>query len=186
MYIFKIASNKLRFRHILNFFLIVFLAFGLMGGCGGGDDDGGGEDGTPPPPPTQKEGIIKGLVTTSSGVPLNGVHVRAVSADDTDIQISTFSGIDVNFTVADGVFAIQNVPPGNYKIVVERMDNRSSAFDPSRYSDFVEEETLGQPSFPDEYYNGSDESASDDPNDFVIVTVGSGQTVSGINIIVNN
>jgi len=65
------------------------------------------------------------------------------------------------------------------------MDSRSQVFEPFRYSDFVE---TNNPiiSFPDEYYNGTDESSTDNPSDFVVVTVNAGQTTQNINFITND
>ena len=129
-------------------------------------------------------GIIRGSVVSSTGTPLNGVHVRAVNVDDTDIQMSSFSGIDSDLELEDGAFSIQNLPPGTYRVVIEKMDDRSSAFDPDRYSLFVIAGT--NVNFPDEYWNGADESDEDDPSEFEEIVVSNGSTVNGIDIITNN
>ena len=57
------------------------------------------------------------------------------------------------------------------------MDDRSSAFDPERYSTFVIEGTTLD--FPDEYWNGADESDEDTPSDFEPIVVSNGSTVNG-------
>ena len=98
--------------------------------------------------------------------------------------MSTFSGIDSDFEVEDGIFSIQNLPPGTYRVLIEKMDNRSAAFDPERYSTFVISGTTL--SFPDEYWNGAEESDSDDPSDFTTIVVSNGSTVNGIDIITND
>lgn len=187
----SILKKEKTFKLILNFLLITFIVFGIVGGCGGGDDDdGNGGNQPPPPPPSATFGSIRGSVSSSTGTPLNGVHVRAVNTSDPDIQISTFSGIDTNLSLKDGAFDIQNVPPGSYKVLIEQMNSRSGAFDPDRYSDFVIVENLNLVflgiSFPDEFYNGNDESTGDDPNAFVVVSVVGGQVASGIDFITND
>lgn len=147
-----------------------------------GDDDDDFMDDTDPP--EGGSGVIRGSVVSSTGTPLNGVHVRAVNLDDTDLQLSSFSGIDSDLQLDDGEFSIQNVPPGTYRVLIEKMNNRNSAFDPSRYSPFVIEATALE--FPDEYWNGADESGSDNPSDFTSIAVTNGSTVNGIDIITND
>ena len=98
--------------------------------------------------------------------------------------MSSFSGIDSDLDLEDGAFSIQNLPPGTYRVVIEKMDTRSSAFDPDRYSQFVIAGTTLN--FPDEYWNGADESDDDNPSDFELIVVTNGATVSGIDIITNN
>ncbi|MBI4228437.1 MAG: carboxypeptidase regulatory-like domain-containing protein, partial [Deltaproteobacteria bacterium] len=161
----------------------------LLGSCDGGSEEGGGNGSNSGPDMNLIEplfrGAIQGTVTSSAGFPLNGVHVRAVRVDDTNIQISAFSGIGRNLTFRDGEFRIDGVPAGNYRILIERLDGRSPVFQDFRYSDFV---TENSPliSFPDEYFNGADESSNDDPQDSVEVRVVNGQTAGGINFITND
>lgn len=169
-----------------------------MTACGGGEDSKTIDPDIPPPvvgdddddfvddpnPPPTGTGVIRGSIVSSTGTPLNGVHVRAININNIDLQISSFSGIDSDLVLADGAFSIQNVPPGTYRVVIERMDDRSSAFDPTRYSIFVIAGTTLD--FPDEYYNGVDESSTDDPSDFVPVVVTNGVTINGIDIITND
>ena len=189
--------NNRNLKFLISIIFIVFLSFSIVGGCGGGggdDDDGGGNGngngGNPPPinpvPPSSGTGNITGMVRSSSGATLNGVHVRAVNVDNTNIQIGTFSGLDSNFNVVNGFFSINNIPSGNYRVLIEKMDNRSGAFQPSRVSTFVIMSAIGQPAFPDEYYNGNQESDNDDPSDFTIVEVEDGQTTNNIDFITNN
>ena len=186
--------------------LLILISLSVVGGCGGGSDnrevkpdpppvsgddgdsgdsDGSTDDDNDGNTPESGNGTIRGTVMSSSGELLNGVHVRAVDVDDTDQQISAFSGIDSDIFFADGVFSIQNVPPGSYRILIEKMDSRNSVFNPTRYSLFVIMENPSI-SFPDEYYNGTDESDSDDPLEFNVITVTAGNTVNGIDFITND
>jgi len=146
-----------------------------------GDDDDDFVDDTPLLSGT---GIIRGSVVSSTGTPLNGVHVRAINIDNPDLQMSSFSGIDSDLDLEDGAFSIQNLPPGTYRVVIEKMDKRSSAFEPERYSLFVIAGTTLD--FPDEYWNGADESDEDTPSDFEPIVVTNGSTINGIDIITNN
>jgi len=198
-------------------FVIAFIAFGTIGGCGGGDDpdipppvvgdddddvvgddddDVVGDDDDDIVPPVGGMGAIRGKVTSPDGTPLNAVHVRAVNTSNNN-QLSAFSGIietsntkisntkDNNkLTFPSGIFLIENVPTGNYRVLIEKMDSRNLIFEPFRYGLFVinNNPTI---SFPDEYYNGADESSTDNPLDFDVVTVNAGQTTQNINIIAN-
>ena len=148
---------------------------------GDDDDDDFMDD---PNPPQTGTGEIRGSVVSSTGIPLNGVHVRAININNTDSQMSSFSGIDSDLVLEDGAFSIQNLPPGTYRVVIEKMDDRSSAFDPDRYSLFVIAGT--NLNFPDEYWNGADESDEDDTSDFEPIVVTNGSTVNGIDIVTNN
>ena len=170
----------------LLFLAIIFI---LSVSCDGGSDESGGNGSNPGPDMNLTEplfdGAIQGTVTSSQGFPLNGVHVRAVNVDNTNIQISAFSGIGPNLTLQNGEFRIDGVPAGNYRILIEKLDGRSLAFQARRYSDFVGQNSPSI-SFPDEYFNGADESSDDDPGDSVEVTVRNGQTTGGIDIITND
>lgn len=137
-----------------------------------------------PPPQSTSFGAIRGMVTTSGGSALNAVHVRAVNVANNDIQVGAFSGIDSGLTLSDGAYFIQGLPPGTYRVLIERIDGRGN----------VTKNTLGSfvssnaPNlvFPDEYYNGDRESDHDDPNDFEEVTVSPDQTTNGIDFITND
>ncbi len=133
-------------------------------------------------------GHITGMVMSSDSNPLNGVHVRVVNADNPNIQLSSFSGIDAKLMIVPGVFSIQNIPPGNYRVLIEKLDRRNRVFEPEAYSDFVEDSSndLESLRFPDEYYNGELESSSDDPGDSILVTVREGSTVTGVDFITND
>lgn len=158
-----------------------------LGGGGGGttgddDDDVVMDD---PTPPITGTGIIRGTVVSSGSTPLNGVHVRAVNIDNTNLQISSFSGIDCDLILLDGEFCIQNVPAGTYRVLIERLDGSPAAFTPSRYSPFILDEATTLV-FPDEYWNGASESDSDDPMEIETIIVMDGMTEPGINFITND
>ena len=161
---------------------------------GGGGSGGAGSGGNPPPTPPPDDttpadtgtGEIRGTVESSTGIPLNGVHVRAVNINDTNIQVSSFSGIDTDLALVDGAFSIQFVPPGTYRVLIERMDSRNDFFDRiNRYSDFVENEVTTL-AFPDEYWNGTDESSSDNILENTTIVVTNGGIVNGVNFITND
>jgi hypothetical protein len=181
----------LLFRNNLRFPIVALFILAIMvipcGSCDGGSQGSGGTG-----PGTDMNlieplfnGAIEGTVTSSRGFPLNGVHVRAVNVDNTDIQISAFSGIGPNLTFRDGEFRIDGVPSGKYRILIEKLDGRSLAFQAPRYGVFVEQNSPSI-SFPDEYFNGAEESSDDNPEDSVEITVTNGQTTGGINIITND
>jgi hypothetical protein len=177
------------FRYPIVPLLFIAIIFILSGSCDGGSDEGGGIGSNPGPDMNLIgplfNGAIEGTVTSSRGIPLNGVHVRAVKVDNTNIQISAFSGIGPNLTIRDGEFRIDGVTSGNYIVLIEKLDGRSLAFQARRYSDFVEQNSPFI-TFPDEYFNGAEESPDDNPEDFVEITVSNGQTTGGIDIITND
>lgn len=181
--------NKRIFSLIVALFFISIFSIGGCGGGGGGndgDDSDGMEQPTPPPvAPADGFGSIRGSVESSNGSPLNAVHVRAVNVNNPDIQISNFSGISPTLTIIDGFFQIDRIPPGNYKVLIERLDARSSVFSDTIYSDFVEDQSPFI-AFPDEYFNGSDESSDDNPLEFDVVTVTEGEVTTGVDFITNN
>ena len=195
-------DNKLFNYNKINFLMLLLLVFSftVFSACDSGsnretdpdlpnppiigDDDDDDDFVDDPNPPETGTGVIRGSVVSSTGIPLNGVHVRAININNTDSQMSSFSGIDSDLDLEDGAFSIQNLPPGTYRVVIEKMDTRSSAFDPDRYSQFVIAGT--NLNFPDEYWNGADESDDDDPADFEPIVVTNGSTVNGIDIITNN
>lgn len=174
----KVGISKL----LISFFFLICI---FLVAC----DGGGGEDEENPPPDPGTTlpgtGAIQGNVSSSNGFPLNAVHVRAVNVNSENIQISAFSGIGPNLTFQDGAYRIDGLPPGNYRVLIERLDGRSVVFDKEIYSDFVESNSP-LISFPDEYYNGDGESSSDNPLDSVAVTVVNGQITQGINFVTND
>lgn len=205
---------KLIFTIMFVFALCLAIISGCGGGGSDDDDSGGTEStgttdgGTTSDPTTtggttgddsssEETGSISGIITSAEGIPLDSIHVRAVKISDPGIQIGTFSGLGSDLTFsrssADsklilddiGVYRIDHLPQGSYKVLIEKMDDRSGAFDPDRYSDFVDNENPPI-AFPDEYYNGENESGTDNPMEFTSVFVFSGQLTSNIDIITNN
>jgi len=140
-----------------------------------------------PSPPAEGTGIIRGIVKSSIEMDLNGVHVRAVNVDDTNIQIFSFSGIDCDLDFTDGLFCIQNVPAGTYRVLIEGLvgTGKPAAFDPARYSPYITGEVTSLV-FPDEYWKGANESNSDDVMEVETIVVADGMTVAGIDFITNN
>lgn len=64
-------------------------------------------------------GAITGTMQRCLGnAPLLGVNVRAVNRADPRIQISRYTSFDGN---TEGRYLIQNMPPGDYDVVVEQM-----------------------------------------------------------------
>jgi|GEM_PF-1120165 len=66
-------------------------------------------------------GTLRGRILYRGQVPVAGVHVRAVNADDPTIQLSGLAGADGRGT---GLFDIPGLPPGPYYLVVEGIDGR--------------------------------------------------------------
>lgn len=178
------------FIHSIVSLLFIALISIFSGSCDGGSDESARNTPTPPPNINPLEplfdGAIQGTVTSSQGTPLNGVHVRAVKVDNLNIQISAFSGIGPGLTIRDGEFRIDGVPSGTYIILIEKLDGRSLVFQARRYSDFVAQENSPFISFPDEFFNGVEESSDDNPEDSVEITVRNGQTTGGIDFITND
>ena len=171
---------------------------GTPGGGGAPGGSGGGGGGTPgdddddddtvmddPNPPDTGTGVIRGTVVSSTATNLNGVHVRAVNVDNTNVQISSFSGIDCGLVLSDGVFCIENVPPGTYRVLIERLDGSPAAFQTNRYSEYISSEVTNLV-FPDEYWNGANESDTDDVMEIETIVVTNGMTVDNIDFITND
>lgn len=164
---------------------------GSPGGSGGGGGTPGDDDDDvvmdDPTPPIAGTGIIRGMVQSSVGIDLNGVHVRAVNVDNPNLQISSFSGIDCDLVFLDGEFCIQNVPAGTYRVLIEKFDGRNQAFNLNMtgYSPFVSTQ-ITTLVFPDEYWNGANESDTDDVMEIETIVVTDGMTVIDINFITND
>jgi len=188
--------SKYHFFFLNTFVLIVILIIIIGCGGGGGSENGNG-NGNGNGEPVISTGSISGMVTSSDGSPLNAVHVRAVNLSN-NIQLSAFSGIgstvnakllntgtNSKLIVQNGLYVIEGVPAGTYRVLIEKMDSRSTVFEPVRYDTFV---ILNNPtiSFPDEYYNGANESSTDNPLESVVVIVNDGQTTQNINFITND
>ena len=185
--------NKKKSINLFIFTLLITVLF-LYSCGGGGDDDNNGNDNPQQPPasaPFAQFGSIRGSVESAGGQPLNAVHVRAVNLSNNNIQISVFSGITTSKSILDGFFQIDRLPPGNYRVLIENLDGRSSIFNPSIYSDFVQDQNPleafpNEIAFPDEYFNGDSESSSDNVNDFSVINVEAGEITTGIDFITNN
>ena len=85
----------------------------------------------------------------------------------------------------DGAFSIQFVPPGTYRVLIERLDSRNSIFESNRYSEFISNEATNLV-FPDEYWNGANESDTDDVMEIETIVVTNGMTVDNIDFITND
>ena len=139
-------------------------------------------------------GTIKGKVLLSDGAtPFQGANVIARRVDDpANIAVCSVSGFlyqgtgaNANRGVSDptkqGYYEITGLPAGNYTVEVEPIHpgfisgSSVGPLDPP----------VGLPA-PSEYYSGANESNNDATNSAAIVSVGSGQTIDSINIILNN
>ena len=126
-------------------------------------------------------GKIEGSVLWGNNQPVLGANVVAVKIGDEDM--SQFSSVSDYYAQRNGEFSML-VTPGSYKLFIEPINKAftgGSSVGP--YS-----ETSRSPSFSNpvtkEYYNGDDESADEtDLDDFVIISVAAGETVSGIDFI---
>lgn len=139
-------------------------------------------------------GTISGKVFLSDGAtPFQGANVIARRVDDpNNIAVSSVSGflykgtgVNSNKGTTDvtvqGTYEISGLPTGNYTVEVEPI-----------HPGFISGSSVGPLDPPvdlpgtAEYYSGASESNSDANNSAAIVSVNSGQSVSNINIILNN
>ncbi len=139
-------------------------------------------------------GTIKGRVYLADGAsPFQGAHVIARRVDNPlVVAVSSVSGFlyrgtgpNANRGTLDaayqGYFEISGLPAGNYTVEVEPI-----------HPGFVSGASLGplDPPVdlpgPAEYYSGSEESNNDTSASAKLIAVSSGQSVSDINIILNN
>jgi uncharacterized protein (TIGR03437 family) len=139
-------------------------------------------------------GTISGKVLLADGVnPFQGANVIARRVDDpNNIAVSSVSGFYYKGTgvnaskgttdaTVQGYYEISGLPAGNYTVEIEPI-----------HPGFISGSSVGplDPPVdlpgPAEYYSGASESNSDANNSAAIVSVNSGQTVSNINIILNN
>ena len=126
-------------------------------------------------------GKIEGTVKWGNEQPVLGANVVAVKIGDEDM--SQFSSISDYYMQNNGEYEMY-VIPGDYKLFIEPI-NRSFTGG-SSVGPYAE--NLNQPSFTSpvtkEYYNGNDESDDEvDLDDFVVITVSAGETVSDIDFI---
>ncbi|HLV00847.1 MAG TPA: hypothetical protein VKZ59_06250, partial [Acidobacteriota bacterium] len=140
----------------------------------------------PTPEFSQQTGTIKGQIFRRTGSPLFNANVVAVKVEDSangpaqsnEEYVSVVSDF---LLTEDGSYEIPGLVPGKYVVFVEPV--HSSFVDGSgvgprnfRYSNFDKE-------FWDE--NESGDASQDHPNLKAVIEVKAGETVSGINIIIN-
>ncbi len=126
-------------------------------------------------------GKIEGTVKWGGGQPVLGANVVAVEIDNEDMN--QFSSVSDYYKQNSGEYGMY-ITPGDYKLFIEPVDPRFIGG--SSVGPYAEEED--DPSFANpvtkEYYNGNAESAIEtDLDDFVIISVAAGQTVSNIDFI---
>ena len=145
-------------------------------------------------PGVSTSGTISGKVLLADGVnPFQGANVIARRVDDpNNIAVSSVSGflykgtgVNSNKGTTDvsvqGTYEITGLLPGNYTVEIEPI-----------HPGFISGSSVGPLDPPvdlpgtAEYYSGASESNTDANNSAALVSVNSGQTVSNINIILNN
>ncbi|HZS06909.1 MAG TPA: pre-peptidase C-terminal domain-containing protein [Blastocatellia bacterium] len=148
----------------------------------------------PNPAMSSTVGTIRGKVLLSDGVtPFQGANVIARRIDDPlTVAVTSISGFryrgtgsSQNFGSLDGslqgLYEITGLPPGNYTVEVEPI-----------YPEFIGGSGVGPLDPPTdlpgpaEYYSGAAESGNDGPASAAILSVGGGQTLDNINIILNS
>lgn len=126
-------------------------------------------------------GKIEGTVVRGDNQPVLGANVVAVKIGDE--EMSQFSSVSDYYMQRNGEYSML-VTPGSYKLFIEPINKAFTGG--SRVGPYAE--TTRSASFVNpvtkEYYNGDEESADEtDLNDFVIISVAAGETVSGIDFI---
>jgi hypothetical protein len=132
-------------------------------------------------------GSISGAILAPGGTTrLSGVNVIARNINDPFLDsVSTFSGAYTNSTSqADpnvGLYTLSGLTPGEkYAVFVDQVTAA-----PNRFSNPI----LGSLPGPEEFWNAGDESndpATDDPLDYVLITASAGGDASGTDIIFND
>ena len=136
---------------------------------------------------------ITGTIRRSDGTtPFQGAYVVARRLDDPRFQaVGTVSGARYfpGFpggsapASLQGLFELPGLPPGTYSVEIEPVDSRFTGgsgvgpLDPP----------AALPGYP-EFYNGANEAATnppDDPAAAVGVSVAAGQTVTGVDVVIN-
>src|SRR5688572_6987624 len=75
-----------------------------------------------PVTPSQS-GSITGVLTNSTGKPAAGVRVSAMMRPDSPLDAQTMSAMaSIAETDPNGVYKLENIPPGRYYIVAGRID----------------------------------------------------------------
>jgi hypothetical protein len=94
-------------------------------------------------------GSLSGKVTRcEDGKAVKGVNVRAVSASDSNLQVSRYTSYDNN---PDGRYTISGLPPGDYHLIIEPMG--TNGFTKGRMAIISDMDT----DVPTEYRNPPDE-----------------------------
>ncbi len=132
-------------------------------------------------------GTIRGRVLRRTGAPVLGANVVAAAVQrDSDGNLMEIPGEQVgvvsDFLITDdGSYQLPGLPSGSYVVFIEPLD-----------PDFTEGSSVGPheirfTGFPKDYYNGAGESGSseDDPSEKLVVEVGAGEVVSGIDLQTN-
>ncbi len=132
-------------------------------------------------------GTIRGRVRRRTGAPVLGANVVAAAVElDSAGSLTEVEGGQVgvvsDFLVTDdGSYQLPGLPPGTYVVFIEPLD-----------PEFTEGSSVGPydirfTGFPKDFYNGAAESGTseDNPVEKVVVEVGAGEVVSGIDLRTN-
>ena len=126
-------------------------------------------------------GTISGQILHPRGDPLPGANVVAVrltSAGTEDPR--EFVSVVSDFLVKqDGSFEIPGLTPGEYVVFIEPLFSEFTGGSGVGPFDFRFE------NFFKDYFNAESESDRDDPAEKIVLNVGAGQTIEGINLIAN-
>ncbi len=132
-------------------------------------------------------GTIKGMISRPTGTPVAGANVVAVQVslrpdesivESSEEMVSVVSDFLIN---GDGSYELPGLTPGQYAVFIEPLDPA-----------FVGGSSVGPfdtrvTNFPKDYYNGEGESdlLGDDPSQLALIDVGPGETVTEIDLILN-
>ena len=132
-------------------------------------------------------GTIKGTISRPTGTLLEGANVVAVQVspgggeslvESSEEMVSVVSDFLIK---GDGSYELPGLTPGQYVVFIEPLEPA-----------FVGGSSVGPfdtrvTNFPKDYYNGEGESGflEDDPTQMVAIGVGAGETVTGIDLILN-
>lgn len=131
-------------------------------------------------------GTIRGRVLRRSGGPLAGANVVAVQVSvnsDGSLQESRSEFVSVvsDFLLTDdGAYELPGLTPGSYVVFIQPL-----------LTEFVGGSSVGPfdtrfTGFPKDYYNqGEGGTSADDPTEKLVIQVGAGQTVQGIDLVAN-
>ena len=130
---------------------------------------------------------IKGTISRPTGTPVEGANVVAVQvslgANESVLESSEemVSVVSDFLITGDGSYELPGLLPGQYAVFIEPLNPA-----------FVGGSSVGPfdarfTNFPKDYYNGEGESGflEDDPTQMVVVDVGAGETLTEINLILN-